>query len=161
MSHPSRSVQPEWCLELPIGQQSTLLLAVRGPGGIPDTHPCHDVQRAYRASMWNSARHGRQLQWDEVGVADDFMSLSLFSDDHQWGVVVNQFFQRVDELSYHFLVHLFEGIEVLGYKHPDPRFRSRWAKFYQRAAAEMHMKGETEAELDARFGVGLDAVESD
>jgi hypothetical protein len=111
--------------------------------------------------MWNSARQGRQLQWDEVGVADDFMSLSLFSDDHQWGVVVNQFFQRVDELSYHFLVHLFEGIEVLGYKHPDPRFRSRWAKFYQRAAAEMHMKGETEAEFDARFGVGLEAVESD
>ena len=79
------------------------------------------------------------------------MSVSLLSDDHQWGVVVNQFFQRVDELSYHFLMHLFEGVEVLGYKHPDAQFRSRWARFYQRAAAEMHMNPETESEMDARL----------
>jgi hypothetical protein len=144
-------VQPDWCLELPIPQQTVLLLAVRGPGGIADTHPCNDVQRAYRASMWNSARYGRQLDWGEVSVADDFMSLSLFSDDHQWGVVVNQFFQRVDDLSHHFLMHLFEGVEVLGYKHPDSRFRARWSKFYHRAAKDMHMKGETEAEMDARL----------
>jgi hypothetical protein len=151
VSNRIRSVQPEWCLALPIQQQTVLLLAARGPGGIADTHPCSDVQRAYRASMWNSPRYGRELQWGEVSVADDFMSLSLFSDDHQWGVVVNQFFQRVDDLSHHFLMHLFGGIEILGYKHPDPRFRGRWAKFYQRAAAAMHMKGETEAEMDARL----------
>jgi hypothetical protein len=146
-----RSVQPEWCLELPIQQQTALLLATRGPGGIAETHPCSDVQRAYRASMWNSARYGRQLEWGEVSVADDFMSLSLFSDDRQWGVVVNQFFQRVDDLSHHFLMHLIGGIEILGYKHPEPRFRSRWAKFYERAATEMHMNGETEFEMDARL----------
>lgn len=151
MSERSRSVQPDWCLELPIQQQAVLLLAARGPDGISDTHPCADIQRAYRASMWSSSRYGRQLEWGEVSVADDFMSLSLFSDDHQWGVVVNQFFQRVDELSHHFLVHLFHGAEVLGFKHPDSRFRSRWAGFYQRAASHMHMREETEVEMDTRL----------
>jgi hypothetical protein len=147
-----RSVQPNWCLELTLRQQTVLLLATRGPGGIADAHPCRDVQRAYRASMWNSPRFGRQLEWGEVSVADGFMSLSLFSDDRQWGVVVNQFFQRVDELSHHFLMHLIGGVEILGYKHPDPRFRARWASFYVRSATELHMTGETEAEMDARLG---------
>jgi hypothetical protein len=146
-----RSVQPEWCLKLPIQQQTVLLQATRGPDGIAETHPCMDIQRAYRASMWNSARYGRQLEWGEVSVADDFMSLSLFSDDHQWGVVVNQFFQRVDDLSHHFLRHLFHGAEILGYKHPDSRFRNRWISFYERAAMDMHMRPETEAEMDARL----------
>ncbi len=151
MSGPIRSVQPEWCLQLPIQQQTVLLMAVREPDGVAPTHPCKDIQRAYRASMWNSARYGRPLEWGEVSVADDFMSLSLFSDDHQWGVVVNQFFGVADELSHHFLRHLFQGIEVLGYKHPDERFRDRWASFYERAARHMHMTGETEAEMDARL----------
>jgi hypothetical protein len=144
-------VQPDWCLGLPIEQQAVLLLAARGPDGIGEIHPCSDVQRAYRASVWNAARFGRQLEWGEVSVADAFMSLSLFSDDRQWGVVVNQFFQRVDELSHHFLLHLFHGAEILGYKHPDSRFRGRWYAFYQRAASDMHLRGETEAEMDARL----------
>ena len=151
MSRQSRSVQPDWCLALPIRQQTVLLMAVRGPDGIGDPHPCKDVQRAYRASMWNAAAYGRQLEWGELSVADEFMSLSLFSDDHQWGVVVNQFFQRADELSHPLLMHLFHGAEILGYKHPDARFRNRWSRFYLRAVSDMHMKGETETEMDARL----------
>jgi hypothetical protein len=148
----ARSIQLAWSHELPLPQQAVLLLATRDPDNIALVHPCRDVLRAYRASVLNSARLGRQLEWAELSVADEFMSLSLFSDDHQWGVVVNQFFQRIGDLSHHFLMHLFQGAEILGYKHPDPRFRLRWAKFYQRAAAEMHMVGESEPEMDARLG---------
>jgi len=132
-------------------QQAALFLATRDPDNIGQIHPCRDILRAYRASIWNSARFGRQLEWGEVPIVDDFMSLSLFSDDHQWGVVVNQFFQRIDDLSHHFLRHLYQGAEILAYKHPDPRFQMRWGKFYQRGAGDMHMKGETESELDARL----------
>lgn len=34
----SISVQPEWCLSLPIQQQSVLFLAARGPDGIKKRH---------------------------------------------------------------------------------------------------------------------------
>jgi hypothetical protein len=144
-----RSVQPEWCLALPIQQQSVLLLAARGPDGIAKAHPAKRIQRAYRACVLVAARYGRSLSWNEK--ADTFMCLLEFSDSAKWTHAVEQFFLHADDLPHHFFMHLIHGAEILGYKHPDPRFRERWIDFYRQAVKDFHLTAETEQEMDARL----------
>jgi hypothetical protein len=144
------SVQPEWCLALPIQQQSVLFLAARGPDGIAKTHPCKHVVRAYRASVLVAAKFGRLLEWGEK--ADSFMSLDSFADDDLWGLIVNAFFETADDLAHHYYMHLIHGAEILGYKHPDIRFRQRWLDFYLRSVREFHLAPETESVMDERLG---------
>lgn len=146
----SISVQPEWCLNLTVQQQSVLLLAARGPDGIAKYHPCKDVHRAYRGSVLIAAKFGRPLNWGEK--ADSFMSLDMFSDIVFWEVKVEDFFKHADDLPHHYYMHLMHGAEILGYKHPDVRFRTRWHKFYLQCVEELHLTAETEAEMDARLG---------
>jgi hypothetical protein len=44
------------------------------------------------------------------------------------------------------------GAQILGYKHPDERFRERWLGFYLRAVEEFHLQPETETQMDTRLG---------
>lgn len=144
-----RSVQPDWCLRLAVQQQSVLLLAARGPDGIAKTHPCKEVQRAYRGTVLIAARFGRLLEWGER--ADTFMSLDVFADDARWEAAEDAFWQSVDDLPHHFLMHLLHGAEILGYKHPDERFRERWGWFYAHGVNSLHLNVESEIEMDARL----------
>lgn len=146
----SRSVQPEWCLGLPIQQQSVLLLAARGPDGIPKVHPCKEVQRAYRGTVLVAARFGRPLRWGED--ADTFMSLRSLVAVGVWRLVMDDYFATVDQLPHHFHLHLAHGAEILGYKHPDARFRHRWHDFYLRCCEDMHLTPESESQMDSRLG---------
>lgn len=143
------SVQPLWCLALPVQQQSVLLLGARGPDGIAKAHPAKRIQRAYRACVLVAARYGRCLEWAEK--ADTFMCLSEFSDSAAWTHAVEQFFLHADDLPHHFYMHLIHGAEILGYKHPDDRFRLRWSQFYDQAVKDFHLTPETEVQMDARL----------
>jgi hypothetical protein len=145
----SNSVQPVWQAALPLQQQSVMWLALRGPDGIPKSHPCKDVQRAYRGSVLKAARFNRELYWGER--ADSFMSLNVFADDGAWKAAVDRFWDDVDALPLHFVMHLAHGAQVLGYKHPDPEFRHRWLEFYLRACTEFHLAPELEPALDDRL----------
>ena len=149
MNSEKRSVQPDWCLNLTLQQQSVLMLAARGPDGIAKTHPCKAIQRAYRATVLIAARYGRALSWGER--ADSFMSLDEFGNDEQWGIAVKEFFHTVDDLPHHFLMHLLHGAEILGYKHPDERFRKRWLEFYLHGVKDLHLTPETEGQMDWRL----------
>lgn len=143
------SVQPLWCLALPIQQQSVLLLGARGPDGIAKAHPCKRVQRAYRGTVLVAARYGRCLEWGEK--ADTFMSLDEFADERLWDSIVKDFFQHADDLPHHFYMHLIHGTEIAGYKHPEGRFRSRWSTFYNLCVREFHLMPESVQEMDARL----------
>lgn len=143
------SVQPEWCRTLPLQQQSVLLLAARGPDGVGKAHPCKAVVRAYRGTVLVAAARRRTLHWGEK--ADSFMSLDRFAEPMAWRNDVDAFFDSVDDLPHHYLMHLAHGAEIAGYKHPDERFRDRWLEFYFEVCADAHMTGESEAEMDARL----------
>lgn len=144
-----RSVQPEWCLALSLQQQSVLLLAARGPDGIPKSHPCKNIQRAYRGTVLVAAARGRCLKYGER--ADSFMSLDRFGDDNCWANDVTYFFDGADQLPHHFFMHLMHGAEVIGYHHPDKRFMYRWYGFYERCCKDLHLTPETEREMDLRL----------
>jgi hypothetical protein len=89
------------------------------------------------------------LEWGER--ADTFMCLSEFSDDQAWLRILTDFFQHADDLPHHFYLHLIHGAEILGYKHPDARFRERWLGFYHRCVTDFHLTPETEFEMDERL----------
>jgi hypothetical protein len=144
------SVQPEWCLSLPVQQQSVLFLAGRGPDGIAKVHPCKPIVIAYRASVFVAAKYGRLLRWGER--ADTFMSLDVFADDDKWHAAVQTFFDHHDNLPKHYIAHLMHGAQILGYKHPDERFRDRWSRFYFALVDALHLHPETEAQMDERLG---------
>lgn len=149
--HPAgTSVQPEWCTQLPLQMQSVLLLAARGADGIAKFHPSKGVQRAYRASVLKGAYYGDVLPIDDTD-DNSFMSNVDFAKWSRWELVTKAFFDTVDDLPFHFVLHLVHGAEILAYKHPDEAYRYRWLAFYEEAVKDMHLTPETEAELDARL----------
>ena len=131
----SRSVQPDWCLALPLQQQSVLFLAARGPDGVEKHHPCKAVVRAYRGTVLVAARYGRPLLWGEH--ADTFMSLDRFADISLWGQDIDAFIDSGDSLPHHYRAHLMHGAQIAGYKHPDERFRERWSWLYERMVDDL------------------------
>lgn len=143
------SLQPEWQTDLSIQMQSVLMLALRGPDGIPKSHPCKDVQRAYRGTVIIAAERGRLLAFGEE--ADSFMSMDLFADWSLWKKITNSFFNEVDQLPHHFTMHLLHGAEILGYKHPSQDYRDRWIHFYYEGCRDMHVRPETELRLNLRL----------
>ena len=143
------SVQPEWATHLKLQQQSVLLLAARGPDGVRKFHPCKGVVRAYRGSVLVAAKRGRCLEWGER--ADSFMSLDRIGSSFAWAEDMRMFFESIDELPHHYLMHLMHGAEILGYKHPDFQFRKAWLPFYFMMSNDMHCKPETEEEMDERL----------
>jgi hypothetical protein len=145
-----RSVFPEWMRDLPMQQQSVLLLAARGPDGIAKAHPCKEIVRAYRATVLLAARYGRALEYGEK--ADTFMSLDVFASDEAWQQAVYAFFDHADSLPHHYLMHLMHGAQILGYKHPDERFGVRWLALYTALCEDLHLHPESEAEMDERLG---------
>lgn len=143
------SVQPEWCTSLPLQQQSVLMLAARGPDGIEKHHPCKNVVRAYRGTVLVAALRRRTLEWGEL--ADSFMSLDRISDDELWADDMRAYFSSVDGLPHHYQMHLLHGAEILGYKHPDERFRKQWSAFYLLGVFDLHLSPESEEDMDARL----------
>lgn len=146
-----KSVQPEWCLSLPIQQQSVLLLASRGPDGISKSHPAKHIHRAYRACVLIGAYEGHELAYGEGSIYNTFMGLDLFSIDELWTPAVNNYFDQVDSLPLHYHMHFLHGIEILGYKHPDPRISNKWLSFYFMGCEALHLHPEAEDDMDARL----------
>ncbi|HEV2403607.1 MAG TPA: hypothetical protein VGS08_05410 [Candidatus Saccharimonadales bacterium] len=133
-------------------QQSTPLLGARGPDGVGKEHPCRDIQRAYRASVLKAGRLGRCYQWDDPDPGDSFASLRLFCDDKAWKKACHTYFHTMDTLPHHYISHLMHGAQILGYKHPDARFRQRWLDFYHQSVLDLHLCPESEADMDVRLG---------
>lgn len=150
MTYHKARLLPDWMSGLSLQQQSVLVLALRGPDGIPKHHACKDIQRAYRGSVIQAARFGRMLEWGEA--ADSFMSLEIIADPGAWELAVARFFREIDALPHHFIAHLAHGAQILGHKHPDWRFQSRWLGFYERWCDDLHVNRENEAQMDQRLG---------
>jgi hypothetical protein len=144
------SVQPEWCRELPLQQQSVLFLGARGPDGAVKDNPCKAIQRAYRGTVFVAAKYNRMLRFGEK--ADSFMSLDRFADFDLWNEDVEAFMDVADGLPIHFVTHLMHGAQILAYKHPDPAFRANWLYFYEECVKKFHLNPESVGEMDRRLG---------
>lgn len=140
----------EWMFNLPMQQQSVLVLACRGPDGIPKFHPTKQIVTRYRASVLKAAYLGRAMHVDEYDNTT-YMTLENFSDDGHWETTMEIFFDSVDALPHHYYLHLAHGAEIIGYKHPDELFRIRWQGFYYRCCHDLHMVPESEEAMEKRL----------
>lgn len=144
------SIQPEWAMALPIQMQSVLLLSTRGADGVPKHHPSKHLIRMYRACVIKAAAARRMLVPGE-NVYDTFMDPRSLADSSLFERAVDEYFSVVDELPFHYHLHLVHAAEILGYKHPDARVRAMWRGFYLKAVDDMHLSVETEEQLDHRL----------
>lgn len=148
-------VQP-WVSELPMMQQTVLLTAVRGPDGLPKYHPTKFVLRWYRRCILLSALDGVVLSDPISDNGGSFTGPSVPKDTAHWPAGmdnrITEYLRSLDEVPHHFQMHLMHAVEILGYKHPEPRIRDWWCRVYHRLVHDMHLWPETEEQLDDRLG---------
>ena len=145
------NVFQDWMFDLPMQQQSVLVLACRGPDGIAKFHPTKEIVARYRATVLKAAYLGRPMRVDE-GDDTTFMTLRYFSSHGHWSNLLHAFFDHVDSLPHHYYMHLMHGAQIAGHKHPDLQFRVRWNEFYLRCCHDLHLYPESEAQMDERLG---------
>jgi len=143
------SVLPDWMAELPLQQQSVLILATRGPDGVRKHHPCKHVVRALRACVLKAARYGRMLGPDEEG--DTFMSTKPLTSSFAWGDACDEFFNHVDELPHHYYLHLAHAAQILSIHYPQSYDALLWGDFYDRVCEDLHMAPESPEAMAARL----------
>jgi hypothetical protein len=149
MQYPACRVTPEWMDTLSCQQQTVILLATRGPDGIRKDHPCKDITRAYRGTVFRAAMFGRWLEPGEHG--DDFMSLRDMRNLSIWDTVVKQYLRSVDELPHHYHLHLMHGAHIIGCYHPENSIGRGWHYFYMKCCDDMHVNYETKEQMDERL----------
>lgn len=147
------SVLQSWVEELSFMQQSVLLTAVRGADGLNKYHPSKYVLRWFRRCIMFSAFDKVVLDspYDKrggnfTGPIDPYESLDDLAKDY---------FAHIDEIPHHFHLHVVHAAEILGYKHPHAAVRGWWHYFYSQAAKDMHLRVESENEMDYRLGDNL------
>jgi hypothetical protein len=65
---------------------------------------------------------------------------------------VAAYLRGLDEVPHHFQLHFMHGVEIVGYKHPDQDIGGWWKDVYERLVLDMHLRPESEADLDHRLG---------
>lgn len=144
------SVLPDWISELPLQQQSVLLLGLRGPDGDVKHTPFKRLLRAYRGTVLKAAKYNRTLIWGEA--ADSFMGLYEIADPGLWGKLIKTFLDdQADASILHHYTHFMHGAEILGYKHPDMNFRLAWMYCYEQFVKRLHLNVETGEEMNKRL----------
>lgn len=162
------AVSQEWTHDLSMMQQSVLLAAVRGADTLTKYHPAKYLLRWYRRCVLLSAMDGRVLDdpvepnggsftgpsverwWSFRAIGADYPFRDtpfLALDD-----LVGAYIGTLDEIPHHYQLHFMHAVEILGYKHPHPTIREWWESVYGRLVLDMHLRPESEAELDYRLG---------
>ena len=166
------SVMQDWTMELPYMQQGVLIAGMRGPDGLHKDHVVKLLLRWYRRCVIKSAFTGRDMwtPWEDGGGSftgpsckyDPAAIPTYFVPEHMakfggWNTgkmtaIVDRYLKSVDEVPHHFQLHLMNGAEILGYKHPDPDIRKWWRGTYVNIVNDMHLLPEPDERMDFRLG---------
>lgn len=165
-------VLQEWVLKIPMMQQTVLLVALRGPDGVPKYGPTKMLLRWYRRCILFSSLDGVVLTSPADKRGGSFTGPSFdscekpikeasnFAKHQSWTFwmdeIVGDYLKNLDAIPHHFQLHLMHGIQILGYKHPDPKIRDWWYKVYARLVNDMHLCVEPEHVMDKRLGDTLE-----
>jgi hypothetical protein len=165
------SVLQGWVMELTLMQQSVILTAIRGPDNVEKYHPMKYLLRWYRRCVLLSAMDGRVLDdpfevnggsftGPSLGPMVDSIVGATFAVDPVWerGMdrLVDVYLRATDALPHHFMMHFMHAVEIVGYKHSDPRIRRWWNFTYCRLVNDLHLRPESEADMDERLGDSRD-----
>jgi hypothetical protein len=119
-------------------QQSVLLSAVRGVDGVSKENYTKYITRRIRNLVLVDARP---------------MSDHSFMRANEGRLIdeVAQFLRDYDAYPVHYMLHLLQAMEVIGYKHPVSIVRETWITAYQEIVHSFHLNIETEEQLDLRL----------
>lgn len=151
-------VTQEWCHSLTLMQQTVLLTAVRGPDGIAKYHPVKFMLRWFRrCTLLNSlTKQAMTTPYEFGGGSFTGPSYEPTTLEHDWYPPMNEIFatylKSLDELPHHFQLHFMHAAEIIGYKHPDTHIRLWWLSIYRELVRDMHLRPETEEQMDRRLG---------
>ena len=143
------SLLPDWIQALPLQQQAVLVQATRGADGFEKWHDAKHLVRCMRAIVFKAAYFGRTLEWGEKG--DSYMDTVTMSVAVQWENAVQLWFDVIDQLPLHYVLHFAHAAEIIGYSHPDERYRELWLNFYLHVVNAFHMNPETEEQMNQRL----------
>lgn len=146
----SKSVIQDWVGDLSMMQQTVLLTCIRGADGLPKRHISKFLLRWYRRCVLFSAMEQRVITDPHDAGGGNFTG--PIPSEMTIENVFDAYLDSHDEVPHHFHMHLVHAVEILGYKHPDTSIRVQWFAFYQRCARDLHMRTESEAEMDFRLG---------
>ncbi|OYW71029.1 MAG: hypothetical protein B7Z37_28920 [Verrucomicrobia bacterium 12-59-8] len=141
-------------------QQTVLLTCVRGPDGMPKYSSPKYIVRWLRRSILLSATDGKILTRPGEEGGGSFTGPSLDKDWTEWEIMVkdrvDDFVRDEDCIPGHFMDHVRNASQILGFKHPDLRIRAWWRGFHLRLVNLKHLHPETEEEMDKRLGDTLE-----
>lgn len=150
-------VLQEWVSGISMMQQTVLLTAIRGPDGLPKYGGVKMLLRWYRRCVLLSAMDGRVLPDPCEPNGGSFTGPSIARNcpecwELEMDAHVGTYLKEVDAIPHHFQMHLIHAVEIVGYKHPDGRISNWWRHVYLRLVNALHLRPETEEEMDARLG---------
>jgi hypothetical protein len=140
----------DWTRNLPMHQQSALLMPIAGPIDQQMVNSITTVVRCYRGSLFNSPGYGRPLRNNEAcGLCD--MTIADILNTYAWQTTVRNFIRDIDGIPVIWFRLFLSGVKIMGYKHPADRLRERWNGLYLKCCELMHVLPENEEALDARM----------
>lgn len=164
---PNESVLQDWVCTLPFMQQALLMLATRGPDGLPKYTPAKQILHYLRGVVIKPAHESfkqcdgfmnvdyGQVQYHTKtdGIEDPDFTRPIAGREFGWAFRDAQarFFNDVDIYPMHFYMHLTHAAEVIGYKHPILEIRACWRDFYFNCCDGLHLNPEHEYALDKRL----------
>lgn len=137
----AKSILQDWVSELGLRHQGVLLTVIRGCDTAPKDDPSKLLTRCIRAVLLNAH-------------CGDARKAATFIQAVSTEELVDRFTafrKNLDHYPHHYVMHVVHAIEIIGYKHPDPRIQGTWRAFYVRLAEGLHLRFETEEELDERL----------
>jgi hypothetical protein len=146
------SVIQDWVADLSMMQQSVLISAVRGPDGLRKNHPTKVLCRWLRRSFLKHAFDGSTMLDPYEDRGGSFTGPCRTAEVNGIDHASILYIESTDEIPCHFQFHLMHAAEIIGYKHPNETVRNWWFTFYTTIVNGMHLRIETEYEMDYRLG---------
>jgi hypothetical protein len=160
-TEPKESVLQDWVTTLPFMQQALLMLATRGPDGLPKHTPAKHILHYLRGLVIKPAHPDfkendgfMNIDYGEPTCAQQSYNNGpdiIYEFGWKFDIIATQFFEDVDSYPLHFYMHLVHASEVIGYHYPEPGIANCWYSFYCSACSNFHMNPETREQLAERL----------
>jgi hypothetical protein len=142
MNEALSSVTQDWLSECCSWKMQTVLFsAIRSCDGVAKEDPCKVFTRALRAEILHNASPNDGL----------FMASRL---DSLRPEQIENFAEDLDRYPLHWALHFIHAAEIVGFMHPDICVRAPWIGLYNRLVDALHLKPETQLELEQRLADG-------
>ena len=153
-------VMQDWTSTISHRQQGVMVMALRGPDGLPKESGCKNVIRSFRASVMNSGDTKKPLALGEALLSkyDKYMTMEFLSIEFKWKEVCEAFVSDIDTYNIHFLQHFLHAAMVVAFNHPNETMRARWEYCANRIAKKLHIHLETKEEFTHRLRDGVRTV---